>query len=202
MSEPYATLEELQAHIDASGGVSWHAADVTNMRTALDAATLWIDERMQTSYRATTGTRYYAPEWRDLLFIDDLVTLTELATDEDGDGVYETVWSTTDYTLEPFNASLAGHPYRQIRRRSGGAYSFTVDTEPTVAITGDFGYSATPPASIRQACLLLAHRLWMRKDAVFGVAGTPGLGVTIVQAQIHADADIVALLDGVCRRYV
>lgn len=200
--EPYASLEELQAHIDATGGVSWQAADVTNMQTALDAATLWIDERMHTRYRAIAETRHYSARWRDLLHVDDLTALTELATDEDGDGVCETVWAATDYVLEPFNAPQSGHPYRQIRIKPSGAQTFTVSAEPTVAVTGDFGYSVTPPASIRQACLILAHRLWLRKDAVFGVVGTPGLGVTVVQAQISADADVVALLDGVNRRHV
>jgi hypothetical protein len=46
----------------------------------------------------------------------------------------------------------------------------------------------------------MAHRLWMRKDAIFGVAGTPGLGVTVVQAQIREDADILAMLAGIDRR--
>ncbi len=49
---------------------------------------------------------------------------------------------------------------------------------------------------------MLAHRLWLRKDAVFGVAGTPGLGVTVVQAKITADADILTLLEGIERRFV
>jgi hypothetical protein len=32
------------------------------------------------------------------------------------------------------------------------------------------------------------------------VAGTPGLGVTVVQAQIREDADILAMLAGIDRR--
>jgi hypothetical protein len=75
-----------------------------------------------------------------------------------------------------------------------------------VQIVGSFGYntggSTAAPAAIRQACLMLAHRLWRRKDAIFGVAGTPGLGVTTVQAQIHQDTDILTLLEAYERRVI
>lgn len=201
MRDHYATLEELQAQVDASGGVSWQAADVGNMNTALAAATRWIDERMDTRFRAVAESRVYTARWSDLLYIDDLVSLTMLSTDEDGDGVYETTWSASDFILEPTNAAMRNRPYRQIRRRANGSRSFPTG-DSAIEVTGMFGYSLEPPAPIRQACLLLAHRLWMRKDAIFGVAGTPGLGVTIVQARINADADVLAMLDGVERRYV
>ena len=101
MSNTYATLAELQAHIDASGDVSWQAANVGNMNTALAAATRWIDERMDTRFRAVAESRVYTARWPDLLYIDDLVSLTMLSTDEDGDGVYETTWFDSDFILEP-----------------------------------------------------------------------------------------------------
>ena len=70
-----------------------------------------------------------------------------------------------------------------------------------VQLVGSFGYSsgtsASAPAPVKQACLLVAHRLWRRKDAIFGVAGTPGLGVTTIQAQIPRDADVMEMLKGV-----
>ncbi len=201
MSDPYATVEELKAQLDTSGAAEWSAADVGNMETALAAASRWIDERMDTRFRAAAETRVYTARWHDLLYIDDLTTLTTLKTDDDGDGVYETVWTAGDYILEPTNAAGNNRPYRQIRRRANGLRSFPT-REHAVEVAGLFGYSAEPPAPIVQACLLVAHRLWMRKEAVFGVAGTPGLGVTVVQARIQADADVLAVLEGVDRRYV
>lgn len=198
----YATVAELQAHIDASGAVSWAAADDANMETALAAASRWIDERLDTRFYGASETRYYTADWYDLLFIDDLVSLTTLKTDDDDDGVYETTWDSGDYRLEPRNAALKNRPYRAIRRKDGGDYSFPVKVDDGVQIVGVFGYSTDAPAPIKQATLLLAHRLWMRKDAIFGVAGTPGLGVTVVQATITADADVMALLNGVDRRAI
>lgn len=202
MSEPYASIEQLQSHIDATGGVSWNAADLDNMTLALEAASRWLDERIDTRFRAVAETRYYTARWYDLLYIDDLVTLTSLKTDDDDDGVYETTWTADDYRLTPRNAAANNRPYREIWRTDRGGYSFPTKVEDGVEVTGLFGYAAEPPPPIQQACLLLAHRLWMRKDAIFGVAGTPGLGVTVVQAQIREDADILAMLHGIDRRMV
>lgn len=201
MSETYASLDALRAHIDATGAVEWSAADIINMETALEAASRWIDERLDTRFYTATETRFYTTRWNDLVHIDDLVSLDELATD-DGNFDYATEWDTGDYILEPINAAGNNRPYRQIRRRSNGRYSFPVNMQYGVRVTGAFGYAAVPPGPIAQACLLVAHRLWMRKEAVFGVAGTPGLGVTVVQARIQADADVLAMLEGVERRYV
>jgi hypothetical protein len=196
----YATVDELRGYIDASGSVNWTAADSDNLELALDAASRWIDEKLDMQFVGTAGTRYYTADWHDLLYIDDLVSLTTLKTDDDADGVYETTWAATDYTLEPRNAAAKNRPYRQIRIKENGDYSFPTSVENGVEVAGSFGYAATVPAPIKQATLLLAHRLWMRKDAIFGVAGTPGLGVTVVQATITADADVMALLNGVDRR--
>ena len=202
MTDSYASIEELQAHIDASGGVSWNAADLGNMSLALEAATRWLDERTDTNFRAVSGTRVFTARFHDWLIIDDLVSLTSLKTDDDDDGVYETVWTTGDYRLGPRNAVARNRPYRDIRCTADGDYAFPTKVRDGVEIVGLFGYSTEPPAPIRQACLMLAHRLWLRKDAVFGVAGTPGLGVTVVQAKITADADILTLLEGIERRFV
>lgn len=198
----YVTLYELQQHIDASGDASFAPADRANLEVAIEAASRWIDQQLDTRFYSAAETRYYTACWPDLVYVDDFVSLTTLRTDDDGNGVYETTWSATDYWLEPRAAALVGRPYRQIRRRDAGNYSFPIGVDYGVEVTGVFGYATTVPAPIKQATLLLAHRLWMRKDAVFGVIGTPGLGVTVVQAQIRADADVVALLEGVDRRVI
>lgn len=203
----YVTIEELQAHIDASGDASFAGGDRGNMELAIEAASRWIDEQTGTRFYTTAETRYYTPDWSDLLYIDDLVAVTTLKTDDDGDGVYETTWTATDYILEPRNAALRNRPYRQIRiNRNTGDYAFPVGVDYGVELVGSFGYQAgastAAPANVRQACLLIAHRLWRRKDAIFGVAGTPGLGVTTIQAQIPRDSDVMTLLEAIDTRRI
>lgn len=194
----YATVAELQQRIDGSGGVKWAPEDGVAMELAINAASRWVDEYMDTRFTAAQESRLYVARFPDVLYTDDFLSIVSVKSDEDGDGVYETTWPQADYRPEPFNATAKGRPYRQLRATGGARFS----TRRPVEVTAVFGYSENPPPPIRQAVLLLAHRLWMRKDAVFGVAGTAGLGVFTVMAQIQADADVMALLEGVDRRYV
>ncbi len=198
----YVTVEELQAHIDASGDASFDGGDTANMELAIEAASRWIDEYTGTRFHASTETRYYTADWYDLLYVDDLISVTTLQTDDGYDGTYETTWATTDYILEPRNAALRSRPYRQIRINVNGDYAFPRNVVDGVKIVGSFGYAAVAPKPVKQAAILLAHRLWRRKDTIFGIAGTPALGVTIIQAKIGADADVMALLNAVDIRRV
>lgn len=200
----YCTLAELKAHIAADGGATFSASNDTNMEIAIEAVSRWLDNHFGTSFYARTETRYYTAEWPDLLHIDDLLTVTTLKTDENDDGTYEITWTTSDYILEPRNAAAGSQPkpYRQIRRSTSGDYSFPAAVPYAVEIAGTWGYStaANQPKEIKQATLLMAHRLWRRKDTIFGIAGAPALGVTVIQARIQADSDIMLLLEGVDRR--
>lgn len=198
----YVTVAELQAHIDASGDASFDGGDYANMETAIEAASRWIDEYCGTQFYASTETRVYTADWHDLLYVDDLISVTTIKSDDDWDGVYETTWTAGDYILEPRRAVSRGRPYRQIRMNVNGDYSFPRNVDGGIEIAGSFGYAATAPAVVKQACLLVAHRLWRRKDAIFGIAGTPGLGVTVVQAKITADSDVMALLQAIDTRRI
>lgn len=198
----YASVEELQAHIDPEGNATFAAGDRALMEIAIEAASRWIDSMTGARFYAASEARVYSADWYDLLYVDDLTAVTSLKTDEDGDGVFETTWAAADYILEPRGALQRGTPYRQIRiNRNTGRYSFPRGAG-AVEVTGSFGYGSTVPAPVKQACLLVAHRLWRRKDAIFGVAGTPGLGVTVVQAKITADSDVMALLQAVDVRVI
>lgn len=197
----YTTVEELQIHIDPGGDASFSAGDFANMETAIEAASRWIDAMTGSRFYVATETRVFSADWYDLLYVDDFTAITSIATDDDDDGVYETTWAASDYVLEPRGAVADGHPYRQIRLNRNGRYSFP-RRSGAIEVTADFGYSASPPAVVRQACLLVAHRLWRRKDAIFGVSGTPGLGVTVVQARIQSDSDVMALLQAVDVRVI
>lgn len=197
----YATVEELQAALDPTGAASFAAAEHGLMEVAIEAASRWVDETTGSRFYLTVGPRVYTADWYDLLYIDDATAVTAVKTDENGDGVYETVWSASDYVLEPRGNPGQGRPYRQIRiNRELGRHAFP-RLSGGVEVTGSFGYGVAP-AVVKQACLLVAHRLYRRKDAIFGVAGTPGMGVTVVQAKITADSDVMALLQALDRRVI
>lgn len=191
----YATVGELKAQIDPNGDeVTWTDDDDLNLALALDAATEWIDERTGLSFEEETDTKYYTADDYDLLFIDDLLSLTTLKTDDDADGVYETTWASDDYILEPIN----GSPKQLIKANPNtGDFNFPKNVVHGVEVVGSWGTTTAAgiPARIKVACLLIAHRLWKRHETLFGIASQQALGVMVIKAKITEDSDVVTLLD-------
>jgi hypothetical protein len=60
-------------------------------------------------------------------------------------------------------------PYQYVEVRANGDYSFP-DTEAGVRVVGVFGWPAVP-GPVRRVCLLLASRMWHRRNAPLGVVG-------------------------------
>lgn len=181
----YATLAELKARLGLT------SSDNDAMLTAaLDTASREIEQhtlRVFTPTSAGTSRVFAAEDWYrlDLGDFNDLTTLTTLATDADGDGVYETTWAATDYELWPVNASSypEARPYETIR--AVGAQLFPVAASimarrHLVQVTGTWGWSATP-AAVKEACLLLAAEGFSAKDSPFGVAGIADYGVVRIR---------------------
>lgn len=115
-------------------------------------------------------TRYYTARRCDRVIVDDCLALSELATDCEGDGVYETVWSTTDFDLGPANADLDGEPFWKIEATTYGSFSFPVGIRRGVRAKGRWAFSATAPANVEEACLFQC-KLQIRPDSSSGVAG-------------------------------
>lgn len=183
----YATVEELKARIDPSGVLSSERDSIfTNNINAASAA---IDHVCGQKIIGTTETRVYTAEWTDVLSIDPAIEITQVQTDDDGDGVYQYTWTAnTDYMLEPYNARLDGKPYLKIRTNPHrGSYAFPANVRQGVRVTGTFGYDSSVPALVKEACLLIASRLHRRKDAPFGVVGAGDLGQAIVIASKDPD---------------
>ncbi len=186
----YVTLAEFKANFFPAG--STDVVDDAVIEGKIEGASRMIDDHCGRHFykSAAAESRYFTAEWEDLLKVDDLVSITTLKTDEDGDRVYEKTWTTGDYDLEPFNAALDGRPYTKIRVQPEGDYLF-----PTVAksveINGVWGWSAVP-VKVKEACLIQAARLFKRKDAIFMEEGGGPFGK--VKASGGMDEDAVELL--------
>lgn len=111
-----------------------------------------IEERR---YRGTWDRRLSSYVYE----IDDLQDLTDFVI-VDGDG-----GPVDDQELEPFNALQKGKPYERLISASG----------PIVAITAWWGWAAVP-AAVKNATLLQASRLSVRRDSPYGIAGSPTEG--------------------------
>lgn len=169
----YATVAEFKSWIGISD-----TTDDGVIADVLDAASRQIDEDAgRYFYQTAAGTvRYYTATHTDELLIDDCVTLTAVATDADGDRVYETTWTATDYDLLPGNAGTDGRPYDILATAPMGSYSFPAGVRRGVKLTGTWGWPSVPDR-VRQACLIKAAWLFKRKDSPLGTMGTAELGL-------------------------
>ncbi len=165
----YATLAEIKARLGITD-----TTDDTILESVVEAISRMIDDYCARHFYQSSTTRYFTAEWGDLLRVPDLVSVSSLKTDDDGDRVYETVWATSDYDLVPYNASELSKPYTRIEVTPNGNYSFPT-TPKGVEIIGTWGWPAIPKP-IKEACLLQAQILFKRKDAIFGVIGGGELG--------------------------
>ena len=141
---------------------------------------------------AATEERHYTAHDNDCLYVDPLVSVTSLRTDDGGNRTYSATWATTDYDLLPYNAALEDRPYTRIEVVSSGTHSFPVGTPRGVKISGIFGYSAATPPQIREACLLLLSRWKARQSSPFATLGSAEVGIFRISA---IDPDIAETLD-------
>jgi len=175
-------------------------ADDSTMESMIEGISRAIDKHCKRRFYTTAEdeTRYYTADYSDLLYPGDIISITTLKTDDGGDGTFETTWTEdTDFYLEPYNAALDDEPYTRIVIAPLGNYSFPRKVRKGVQIVGKFGYSSSTPDNINEACLLMAERLFKRKDAIFGITGSPEMGV--LRQILRDDPEIELLLYGMRR---
>ena len=179
----YATLLELLTELGIDD-----SADNAALEECIEAASRFIDQHTGREFYTTTEARYFTADDSDLLYIDDATAVTTVATDSANDRTYATTWAGTDWELGD------GPPYNELWITPNGDYTFPTSRR-SIKVTADWGYSATTPPAINRAALLLASRLFKRRDAILGVAGATVGGVQVLQTKIHADSDLIAMLD-------
>lgn len=121
--------------------------------------------------------------------VDDLQTVTGLVVTVDGETL-------TTYVKEPVNAASKARPWTRL--------AFTADSELTpsgdrheISVTARWGWTSVP-VPVQQATLLQASRLFKRRDAPFGVAGSPEMGSEL-RLLAKVDPDVAVTLRGLSR---
>lgn len=186
----YATLAELKARIPIATA---DTADDTALENVITAVSRWIDQFCnQRFYSETPIVRYYTAMYADLLAVDTIQSVSALATDDNGARAWSTAWAATDYDLEPINNPLLSPvaPYLWIATTPVGTKSFPVGIPRGVKVTGTWGWAAVP-AAIKEACLLQSQRVWGRKNAPFGVAGSSATGQTFLLPVLDPDVKLL-----------
>lgn len=189
LTNAYCTLAELKASLAITDSV-----DDTPLEAAITATSRMIDDYTgRFFYRNGTTqspvARYYTPLDPWTMNMDDNFSITEVATDDNFNQTWDTVWSTSDYMLEPVNNPQRGWPVNRIL--AIGRYVWPYYLPQSCRITGIWGWNAVP-AEINMATLIQAARLFTRRQSPFGIAGSPDLGTVRLTAKL--DADVEALL--------
>lgn len=193
----YASVADVKASLRITDNVDDSLIDV-----ALGAASDQIDSYCnRVFYNMGTAVRYYAANDPYFCPIDDLISISELATAVTSNGNYDTVWANYvngapgDYQLEPLNAS---YPTDGLMSPTTGIralwrYLFpTLGNNALVRVTGVWGWSSVPSA-VKAATIIQAARLFKRNDSPNGVIGFGDLGVTRVSNIL--DPDVRMLLE-------
>jgi len=140
----YVSLENFKSTL----GITSTTDDLI-MRNTIEAATRSIESYTNRIFYVTNDTKYF--DGARTLWVPDLLTITTLKTDEDGDATFENEFDTTDYFLYGvgLDDTLNRFPKIRIEINPNGDYnSFASGVKKGVEIAGEWGYgdgtAATP----------------------------------------------------------
>lgn len=189
LGDLYVTPEVLKSRKGITDNV-----DDAEMWTACRAVSRWIDEYCNRVFARRAVTVKLQTCGQYALRTPDLVSVTTLKTDDDGDGVYETTWSASDYELQPVNAALEVQPapYTSIAAVGSRLFPIVYGTgrRHRVEVAGVLGWPSLP-APMTEAAAILAGDYLKLGGMSFGVAGYGDYGA--VRARLSTPA--LSMLD-------
>ncbi len=109
------------------------------------AVSHWVDQYCNRHFYPRVDTLVFDGKGGSQLLLPDLISVTSLKEDNNGDLSFNESWASSDYWLQPYNASPTLHwgvPYTAVKARAGGnkADGFAIG-EQNFQITGLWGYS-------------------------------------------------------------
>ncbi len=176
----YTALATAKARIGISD-----ADDDAIIEAVITAVSREIDDYCGRRFYAVSETRYYDARSSSFVLVDDLLSVSELKTDDAGDRTYGTTWAVTDYDLLPANAAMDGRSYWQIAAAPNGDYAFPTGVAKGVKVTGSFGYAATTPAAVEEACLFQVALEFTSRHAPVGVMGGGDVATQVRSTGLH-----------------
>lgn len=180
----YATLASLKSAVGITD-----STDDTLLQVALDSATETIDQHCNRTFVAasTATARTFTADTTTRVEVDDIYTATGLIVSSSNSAVAAAVpYVSAGYELGPVNAAALGRPWTYLV----GSFSATAGA---ISVTAKWGFAATVPTAVQQACLLQASRLFSRRHSPYGISGSPDLGGEL-RLLAKVDADVAVLL--------
>lgn len=174
----YAAVADLREHFGDTGTV----LDEQLLERDIESASRQIDEYCGRRFwlDPTVTVRVYRPDDAYEADVADIGSTTGLIikTDTGEDGTYATTWASTDYQLEPLNATTGpdSAAYAWWRLVAIDRYLFLAGRRRhSLQVTARHGWSAVPKPVVK-ACILRTASLYKRREAVFGAAAMNGFG--------------------------
>lgn len=129
----YATLNDIKKLLAVEG-----AGDNEQLLRALEAASRQIEKLTGRYFYCYEGIKYLDGGGSKMWLSEDILSISLLKIDQDGDGVYESTLATSDYILY----SLNDYPKIRLETNPNGNYSgFAYGIPKGIQITGVFGYA-------------------------------------------------------------
>lgn len=200
----YCTAAQVKAQLRIGD-----TADDAAVAIAITAASRAIDECAGRQFGITgsavqrnfTALRSDLIENRPVVEITDLMDLTTgpasfvFYLDFQGTQTLSMV-AGTDFDLWPWNAPADGRPWTHLVMRPVGRMYLPYWTRG-IQITANWGWTAVPTV-VTAAAILQAARFFVRRDAAFGVAGSPDVG-SEVRLLAKVDPDVALMISQVKR---
>lgn len=147
----YARLFDMLPDLNAAGVTG--TTEVTRIDRAIaEASRAFRTGAGGRQMHSTTETRYFDGDGFTYLYTNDLISITTLKFDEDGDGTYEETLTTGDYWLWPDNQP-SGYAYRRIDLNPEGDYSAFPVGRRRIQIVGKWGHSEITEAVVGAAAI-------------------------------------------------
>lgn len=184
----YIETADLKSHRRIENDV-----DDNELALAITAASRAVDHETgrQFGVTASTESREFEGEWsrRRGLYrvrIDDVMTAAGFVVTVSGSTV-----TSANYRLEPRNAPEHGRPWEVIYLKSITRDNLGIGPG-TVDIVATWGWTAVPD-TIKEATAIQAARFYKRRDAPFGIAGSPEMG-SEMRLLAMVDPDVAAMV--------
>lgn len=180
----YATTDEVELMLGIPGNDD---GDRYLIDRSVTAASRMVDAytRRQFGQEETASTRYY-PIHGCTVAVDDFAVAPVAVSVERGTTTTP-LTPVTDYRQQSRNAPAHSRPWTYVELEAHhsavGAY---------LVLEARFGWAAVPE-TVKQATQIQALRLFKRKDAAFGIAGSPDMGSEL-RLLSRLDPDVEALL--------
>ncbi|HZM83774.1 MAG TPA: hypothetical protein VFC19_49275 [Candidatus Limnocylindrales bacterium] len=178
LGDPYATRDEIKTYVKIPLA---DTQDDTLIDDALASVSTEIEDVCERQFNKQTSAtaRRFIPSSSRLAWVDDFLTTSGLAVavDFDGDGVYETTLSGSDYELYPVDGIMYGQPgwpFYQIRLRPRFGRCFPCGYY-SLQTTAQWGWNAIPKP-VKESCKIATAETLALKDVRFGVAGYSAVG--------------------------